>query len=480
MKHLLFGALTALAMTVGMGSAQAQGWGRPAPEDPTGLKDAYKDYFKVGVAVNMGNIRNADEVKLVLKEYNSIAAENDHKVGQINPKEGVYNWTAPLYSGMLTPQGHVFSAESNYVWGVSMLDAKFTGPLPREKEGRSQFRLNATTGGGFSEYGRIAVAVKYMGPGTVSTTSVKGLIRVEAFTNHDFSGEPYGIGYVRHVDTLAATNLVELNAFVEGLPIGRTYYLRAFIDTNGNGRRDIWESWGYGNYVGTDRRDVYTPRAYELAGKTEASFDVPEAVIYIEDCDTNDNKVPDVMEWNEDTGLLASVAAPVADSPYVIGFDGTTWTADNAYLALDTGVAKLPFYSELTKMSDEASLSAVSLALAMSGIDPSALDVDPVVRISEFSLANGVKVAVLPRATVDGETLKPTIVSFTATIKLTLQHVDELSGEWTDVATVTDTFDLSEDQVELDPAKLSALNDKIKAYVAGKSGFFQVKAELVP
>ena len=92
MKHLLFGALTIAALTMGIGNASAQGWGRPAPEDPTGLKDAYKDYFKVGVAINMRNLRNEEEMKLVKKEYNSITAENDHKVGQINPKEGVWNW----------------------------------------------------------------------------------------------------------------------------------------------------------------------------------------------------------------------------------------------------------------------------------------------------------------------------------------------------------------------------------------------------
>ena len=92
MRKLFLGALTAVAMVCGAGQAQAQGWGRPAPEDPTGLKDAYKDYFKVGVAVNMRNMRNPEEVKLILKEYNSITAENDHKVGQINPSEGVYNW----------------------------------------------------------------------------------------------------------------------------------------------------------------------------------------------------------------------------------------------------------------------------------------------------------------------------------------------------------------------------------------------------
>ena len=92
MKKFLIGALTAVALSMGFSSASAQGWGRQMPEDPTGLKEAYQDYFKVGVAINQRNLQNPEEMKLVLKEYNSITAENDHKVGQINPKEGVYNW----------------------------------------------------------------------------------------------------------------------------------------------------------------------------------------------------------------------------------------------------------------------------------------------------------------------------------------------------------------------------------------------------
>ena len=46
MRKFFVLAITALAMLAGAGEANAQ-WGRPAPEDPTGLKDAYKDYFKV-------------------------------------------------------------------------------------------------------------------------------------------------------------------------------------------------------------------------------------------------------------------------------------------------------------------------------------------------------------------------------------------------------------------------------------------------
>ena len=97
MKKLFTGALAAIALTMCAGSLQAQQ--RNADPNPNvGLKDAYKDYFKVGVAINMGNLRNEKEMATVLKEYNSITAENDMKVGQIlkqdpkNPDKYIYNW----------------------------------------------------------------------------------------------------------------------------------------------------------------------------------------------------------------------------------------------------------------------------------------------------------------------------------------------------------------------------------------------------
>ena len=59
-----------------------------------GLKDAYKDYFTIGVAVNKRNVSDAAQMELIKKEFNSITAENDMKVGEIHPKEGVWNWGA--------------------------------------------------------------------------------------------------------------------------------------------------------------------------------------------------------------------------------------------------------------------------------------------------------------------------------------------------------------------------------------------------
>ena len=58
-----------------------------------GLKDAYKDYFMIGVAVNQRNVSNAQQQALILNEFNSITAENDMKPEPTEPREGQFNWT---------------------------------------------------------------------------------------------------------------------------------------------------------------------------------------------------------------------------------------------------------------------------------------------------------------------------------------------------------------------------------------------------
>ena len=57
-----------------------------------GLKDVYKDYFMIGVAVNQRNVTNADQAALVKKEFNSMTAENDMKPEPTEPQEGQFNW----------------------------------------------------------------------------------------------------------------------------------------------------------------------------------------------------------------------------------------------------------------------------------------------------------------------------------------------------------------------------------------------------
>ena len=56
-----------------------------------GLKDAYKGYFMIGVAVNQRNVSNPDQMALIRQEFNSITAENDMKPQPTEPKEGEFN-----------------------------------------------------------------------------------------------------------------------------------------------------------------------------------------------------------------------------------------------------------------------------------------------------------------------------------------------------------------------------------------------------
>ena len=59
-----------------------------------GLKDAYKNYFMIGVALNQRNVTDPDQTALVCREFNSITAENDMKPQPTEPKEGEFNWEA--------------------------------------------------------------------------------------------------------------------------------------------------------------------------------------------------------------------------------------------------------------------------------------------------------------------------------------------------------------------------------------------------
>ncbi len=67
-----------------------------------GLKDAYKDYFKVGVALNTRNFSEAEQ-KVILENYNSVTCENDMKPGELHPNEGEWRWEKWSLSRLAQP-----------------------------------------------------------------------------------------------------------------------------------------------------------------------------------------------------------------------------------------------------------------------------------------------------------------------------------------------------------------------------------------
>ena len=238
----------------------------------------------------------------------------------VRNSSGVYEWTAPIYAGMVTPQGMVFETGKPYRWTVSMLDAKFTEPNGAETKGDFTFACTGDIKDSYG-YGSISVAVKYFGALVdklqTDVTLFTNLVRVQAFESPDFSGTPAGEAFVTNVADIASISNLTVNATILGLKPG-SYYVRAFVDTDYDCAWSQWESWGYANYVGTEDTYVYTPRAATVA----KGVAVPKVTVYIEDADTNGNGEPDSWEWDEKGTLGASVIGISASGLFELPEDG--------------------------------------------------------------------------------------------------------------------------------------------------------------
>ncbi|MBO4499985.1 MAG: endo-1,4-beta-xylanase [Bacteroidaceae bacterium] len=82
----------------------------------TTLKDAYKDYFRIGVAVNNRNMNNEKEVALILREFNSITCENCMKPGELHPTEDQYRWDQADQIANFCRQHNIPLRGHNLVW----------------------------------------------------------------------------------------------------------------------------------------------------------------------------------------------------------------------------------------------------------------------------------------------------------------------------------------------------------------------------
>ena len=381
----------------------------------------------------------------------------------VRDAHGVYQWTAPAYVGNQLENG------KDYEFSVSMLDAKFM--TPNTSETKMPFRAEANgVGGALSDQYSIFTAVKYFGP--VETNKP---IRVEAFASPDFAGLPVSATTVKNVATLMETNAVTCNAQLIGLQAGKPYYVRAYIDSNENGVKDAEESWGYGNYVGTTRKDLYTPRAY-VASK--GSFLMPEAVVYIEDVDRNNNGLPDVA------AVEANAPAAVAANPYVVTYDGTSASVTNVFAAMGGDAALLPYVSQLNSFANGGTLSAYQMyyAMAMYGLNPASLETEPVARITSFDLARGIEIALETPTTVNGETLlaKKQGMTVSVSLNVTVWHVADLTGTWAPVgAPIAVTVPVNACDGKVPTNKLKEINDQI-ASRTGASGFYKVTVEVAP
>ena len=124
--------LTIAALAFGVVSASAQ-FGPRQPQGPQkGLAEAYQGYFTIGVAVNSRNIQNEDQIALILKNYNSITAENDMKPASVHPRPGVWNWTNADKIADFCRKNHIKLRGHCLVWHSQFSDWMFTDKKGKE------------------------------------------------------------------------------------------------------------------------------------------------------------------------------------------------------------------------------------------------------------------------------------------------------------------------------------------------------------
>ena len=221
-----------------------------------------------------------------------------------------YEWTAPIcVDDLVAINGRTarFANDKRYAWRVTLANARF-----RENWSvQGHFYMNVPEPS--RECGKAQVAVRYYGPSNVANGSV---IRVEAFTTPDFSGEPVSRGYVTNKADIASADAITVaNATLPGLKVG-SYYIRAYIDTQSNGTHQDWESWGCYCTRDVTTGTIYTPKSVTVGPEIGGGDIIP---VYIDDCDTDRDCLPDAWEWAEN-GNLSTYGSAQIDQTATGGF----------------------------------------------------------------------------------------------------------------------------------------------------------------
>jgi endo-1,4-beta-xylanase len=92
------------------------------------LKEAYKDAFKMGSAVNQFIVSGEDRVsqQIIVEQFNTLTLENDMKAGQINPKPGLYRFNNADDFVDFGEQHNMFMVGHTLVWHNQTPDWFFT------------------------------------------------------------------------------------------------------------------------------------------------------------------------------------------------------------------------------------------------------------------------------------------------------------------------------------------------------------------
>jgi endo-1,4-beta-xylanase len=170
-RLLTIGLITLLTIALRTATVTAA-----AAEEPITLKEAFKDHFLVGTAVNRNMVtsgggfrrsaeQNAKDVGLVKKQFNQITAENDMKWALIHPREGrdAYDFGPSDAFVNFGLSNNMYLAGHTLVWHSQTPNWVFAGTNPAPTNATTTVAANANTpatnqvgrgrfGGGFGRY----------------------------------------------------------------------------------------------------------------------------------------------------------------------------------------------------------------------------------------------------------------------------------------------------------------------------------------
>jgi hypothetical protein len=236
-------------------------------------------------ASQFGSSYTAFRIEIV-DEKNTLIWDSGIRRAPAMNSQKQFVWTADISAGSLTALGKMFECSGVYKWRVQMLNSKFSDSASAKWSDYADIVPMVNTAQEVNDHGysAIKVAVKYAGPQNAlekyKALSAKGAVVVQAFTTAGFAGNPESQSVVTNDVEVLEDNLP--NVVLRGLPAVGTYFIRAFIDSNGNGKCDDWESWGY------------TAEAVNL---DTSLVKAPVVGLWIEDADTDGDWLPDAYEY---------------------------------------------------------------------------------------------------------------------------------------------------------------------------------------
>ena len=393
----------------------------------------------------------------VRDEAGAVVYDSGVRRAPAQKNDGTFEWTAPLCVGDLTAEKKIFGPTGDWTWRVAMYNAKFKPSTREATNGWSADVPFSTAVCSQQEvndkgYGSIDVVVRYAGPSAVlakcaDVGQLKGLVRVQAFDTPDFSGDPLAATVATNAAQLADTADIVSAVRLVGLKMGGVYYVRAFIDSNGNGVKDDWESWGCVNFLGEQADDISAPKAVALE---VSSVKAPVCGLFIDDADTDGDYLPDAWEyakagWTGAWEHVKDLESASVDPDGKIVFRGSTY---EGIAGISSGLpgASLTVFNNLTVAAEmlgltgQTTIGAIRAAVKKNVVKDS-------VKITSlvFDQANGeiilmvdaeVAESVAGKLLTQWYTIDP---SDEVEVTVKVFKVDSLGKNWPDVPEVTKT-----------------------------------------